>query len=130
MVYNVCVNNNVFLRRRFTEMKLKYKMISVICWTVLFIIRCRFPTTKSIADVIIQRCGRSVLHTYRVFERTEFKFQKCQADLNFLQMCNENNLIPKFLYFKPYDPELRKSEVYRSTQKRFLMKLLRLKERG
>ena len=70
-----------------------------------------------------------MLHTYRVFEITEFKCQKCQADLNFLQTCSENNLIPKFLYFKPYDPEVRKSELYRSTQKRFLNEAIKTKEK-
>ena len=95
-------------------------MISVFCWVLIFLIRLRFPVNKSVAEIITQRYGRAVLHTYRTLERTDYKFQKGNADLQFLKKCQENDLVPKFLNFKPHSPHVRHSEVYRNSQRNFL----------
>ena len=66
----------------------------VISLVVLFIIRLRFPPDKSIAEIITTRYGRPVLSQYRILEKTEYKLKKGKADIQFLQTCQDNNIIP------------------------------------
>ena len=57
----------------------------------LFIIKIRFPPGESIAKVITERYGTPVMATYRTLEKTEYKIKKGNADLYFLQTCQEND---------------------------------------
>ena len=47
----MCIKLSVSQMTAYRE-KLEYQMFFKICWTILFLKRCRFPTAKSIADVI------------------------------------------------------------------------------
>ena len=101
----------------------------VVSLCLLFLIRYRFPPDRSIAEVITTRYGRPVLATYRVLEKTEYKLKKGKADLQFLQTCQENNIIPKFLHFRLYKATLQTSELYRDTQKKLLSQEIKTKEK-
>ena len=95
--------------------------IYVISLTLLFIIRLRFPSNKSIADIITTRYGRPVLHLIRKFESLDFKHRKVLLDLEFLENCIKHDLIPTFVRFKVANHRLKKSKAYKECQ----MKLLR-----
>ena len=69
----------------------------VFAYVLLFIIKCRFPANKSIADIVRGRYNENVLRKIRRLEKLDFKIRKCGLDIEFLQTCFDNNLIPKFL---------------------------------
>ena len=70
-----------------------------------------------------------MLATYRILEKTEYKAKKGNADLHFLRTCQENGLIPKFLYFRLHNPRLKTSEMYRNFQKKLLSYEISVKEK-
>ena len=57
---------------------------------------------------------------YRGVERLDFKVRKLRCDLQFLQSCHNQNLIPNFLKFKLSNRNLQTSKVYRNCQKHLL----------
>ena len=54
------------------------------------------------------------------FEKTDIKHKKAVLDLQFLQICEDHNAIPKFLRFKVSDSNLRSSSTYRQCQSKRL----------
>ena len=86
----------------------------------LFLIRLRFPTSKSIPSIIKERYGREILKLIRKFEKVDFKFKKATLDLDFLYYCRNNNLIPTFLKFKLANKTLANSDVYKLCQQKLL----------
>ena len=52
------------------------------------------------------------------FEKFDFKNRKAVLDLEFLQSCKKEKLIPKFLQFQVANKRLESSEAYVSCQKR------------
>ena len=64
-----------------------------------FVLKLRFSADTSIADVIKKRYGTSTLTTYRTWERKKRKYEKAVLDVEFLESCRDNYLIPKFLNF-------------------------------
>ena len=67
---------------------------------IFLLARLRFPSPKSIAKIIADRDGASVLKLVRRFERRDLRCRKPELDLSFLKYCFENSLTPKFLRFK------------------------------
>ena len=67
---------------------------------IFLLARLRFPSSKSIAKIIKDRDGASVLKLVRRFERRDLRCRKAELDLSFLKYCFENSLTPKFLRFK------------------------------
>ena len=57
----------------------------------------------------------------------DFKIQKNQADLDFLQSCQQNSLIPKFLNFKVASRSLRFSRMYKQCQRQLLKQEIKKK---
>ena len=64
---------------------------------LMFICRCRFPRELSIADVIRKRYGNHVVRNMRKFEKLDFRYRKTLLDIEFLNLCLQNKVIPKFL---------------------------------
>ena len=95
--------------------------IYVVSLVLLFIIRLRFPQTKSIAEVVTHRYGHSVLRLIRKYESHDFKSRKTTLDIQFLENCLKNDLIPTFVKFKVANHRLKTSKVYKECQ----IKLLR-----
>ena len=81
-----------------------------IIW--LFILRLRFPTSSSIAEIIRIRYGNEIVKLMRKFESQDFKIRKIKLDIRFLQSCLEENLIPTFLDFRTANRNLPDSEAY------------------
>ena len=46
----------------------KYKMISIICRSILFLVRCRFPTTKSKVSSSLKKLKNILQHSWYFFE--------------------------------------------------------------
>ena len=92
----------------------------LFAYIVLFVVRCRFPSYKSVADIIRQRYDDATLSKVRRLEKLDFKLRKCKLDLEFLEICADNMLIPKFLNFKVTNSSLRDSKAYRDCQLRLL----------
>ena len=82
----------------------------------MFLIRLRFPSRKSIAEIIRKRYGSDTVKQLRKFEKLDYKVRKNQGDLEFLKLCQENGLTPKFLNFKLANRNLRYSNSYKQCQ--------------
>ena len=72
----------------------------VFAYVLLFVIKCRFPGNKSVADIIRGRYDENTLTKIRRLEKLDFKLRKCDLDVEFLQICLENNLVQNFEKFK------------------------------
>ena len=62
-------------------------IIRVLSLVFLSIVRLRFPSDKSIANVIRFRYNDKIVKQIHRFEKLDFKIQKNKADLDFLQSC-------------------------------------------
>ena len=80
-------------------MKELVKTFHLASLILTFILKLRFSANTSIADVIKKRYGTSTLTTYRTWERKKRKYEKAVLDVEFLESCRDNYLIPKFLSF-------------------------------
>ena len=85
----------------------------------MFLVKLRFPSSKSILKIIKDRYGESVLRLVRKFERTGLCCRKAELDLS-LKHCFENSLTPKFLCFKVSNQSLKSSDAYKQCQMRLL----------
>ena len=92
----------------------------VFAYVLLFVIKCRFPANKSVADIIRDRYNADALNKIRRLEKLDFKIRKNELDMEFLQICLENNLTLKFLNFKLTNSLLRSSKAYRECQTKLL----------
>ena len=63
----------------------------------LFLIRLRFPHSKSLSQLIRRQFGDKIIKRLRKFEKTDYRLRKAELDLEFLVKCKDNNVIPKFL---------------------------------
>ena len=90
--------------------------MKVLTLVFLFLIRLRFPSRKSIAEIIRKCYGSDTVKQLRKFEKLDYKVRKNQGDLEFLKLCQENGLTPKFLNLKPANRNLRYSYSYKQCQ--------------
>ena len=81
---------------------------------------CRFPTHSSIISILRKRYGENLVKSVRTLEKFDFKHKKTQLDLEFLETCKKNNVIPKFLRLKLANRQLSSSHAYNISQKRLL----------
>ena len=82
--------------------------------------RLRFPSDKSIANVIWSCYNDEIVKQIHRFEKLDFKIWKNEADLDFLQSCERNNLIPKVLNLKVASSSLCFSRKYEQCQRQLL----------
>ena len=75
-------------------------IVRVLALVFLFLLKLRFPANKLVAEFIRKRYGVDAFKHLRKFEKLDFKIRKNEADLEFLQMCHQDGLTPKFLNFK------------------------------
>ena len=93
----------------------------------LCLIRLRFPSRKSIAEIICTRYGSDTVKQLRKFEILDYKVCKNQCDLEFLKFCQENCLTPKFLNFKLANRNLRYSDSFKQCQSLLLKEEIKTK---
>ena len=94
--------------------------ICVFAYILLFVIKCRFPANKSVAEIIRKRYDGNVLKDIRRLEKLDYKLRKCDLDLEFLQTCWDNQLVPNFLRFKVTNVALKSSKAYQECQRKLL----------
>ena len=100
-----------------TSLKMFLRVISIV---FLFLACLCFPSHLSTVQVIRNRYGNEVVKLMRKFEKQDFKYRKVLLDLDFLDNCIRNNIVPKFVQFRVADKELRNSSTYRQCQTKLL----------
>ena len=80
-------------------------------------------------QVIRNRYGNEVVKLMRKFERLDFKYRKVLLDLDFLDNCIRNNVVPKFVQFRVANKDLRNSPSYRQCQTKLLKQEISNKKR-
>ena len=91
----------------------------------MFLARLRFPAQDSIIKIL--RRGYGDYLEVRKFERFDFKYRKALLNLEFLQSCKREKLIPKFLQFKVANKRLKSSEAYLSCERSLLNQEMSIK---
>ena len=79
-----------------------------------------FLTRLSIAEVLRKRYGDRTSKLVRKFEKIGIKHKKALLDLQFLKICEDHNVIPKFLRFKVANSNFCSSSTYRRCQRKLL----------
>ena len=67
---------------------------------VIFLIKLRWPKTKSLYDTVFERYGQTTLKVVRDFEKDLSRFNKASLDIGFLRKCKMFHIFPTFLSFK------------------------------
>ena len=83
----------------------KHKMHFVMFITslvLLFILELRFPSNESITATLRNKYGQQTVHTFRKLETLWRKRDKTLCDIEFLKICYNSNITPKFLRIKVY----------------------------
>ena len=100
MVYLYCFHrHNTALSIKLVTVKMIARVL-VLVFLLLLYVTLRFPANKSVAEIICKRYSADAVKCLRKFKKLDFKIQKNKADLEFLQMCHQEGLTPKFLNFK------------------------------
>ena len=86
--------------------------LNILSFIYLFLIRLRFPTEQSIAEVIRKRYGDINLAKIRKFEKLDFRRRKTQLDITFLELCVEKDIMPNFVRFYTANQKLGNSDFY------------------
>ena len=95
---------------------------------LLFVIKLKFKTYNSI-NIIYEKYGREALKNYRLLEKEHFRKAKLKLDIDFLQKCINFEKVPKFLQFKIYNGNFRRSRKYREWQNYLLNREIRLQKK-
>ena len=93
----------------------------------MFLIRLRFPSGQSVANVIRKRYGGQALSKIRKLEKLDFRCRKLRLDISFLEVCIEKGVIPNFVQFRTANRGLKKSDSYDVCQKLLLREELNIK---
>ena len=102
-------------------------IVTVLALVFLFLLKLRFPANKSVTEIIRKRYGVDAVKRLRKFEKLDFKIRKNEADLQFLQMCHQDGLTPKFLNFKLANSSLKHSRTYKQCQSMLLKEEIKTK---
>lgn len=102
--------------------------VRIFGYVFLFLVKLRFPSDQSIAQIIKKRYDENVLKLVRKFERIDFQQRKAALDVSFLEECQRNGFIPNFLNFRMSSKNLKSSQTYRKCQENLLKEEIRLKK--
>ena len=86
----------------------------------MFVIKLRFPASNSIIQTLRILHDNRLVKFVRHLEKLDFKTRKCNIDLEFFNLCVENNTIPKFIQFRVANKKLRNSVAYRECLNKLL----------
>ena len=100
----------------------------IIALAILFIFRWRFPTNRSIADVIRNTYGDPTLKCMRKREKLDYKKRKLELDVNYLETCSHADIVPKFCQFRTSNQSVRNSRSYKICQKQLMVEELLMKK--
>ena len=94
-------------------------MMYVFILALLFILRLK-KTPNNVAEFIQSKYGAEVKQKYWKFQNSFKKLRKVELDIEYLQICKAQNIIPKFLRFKLYRKSLKSSSFYQAWQHKLL----------
>ena len=77
----------------------------------------------------MKKHGENVLTLYRQFEKLKLKQCRVEQAIEFLSMCRLYNISPKFVRFKPYNKNLRKTPKYKEYLRQMLFEEYRPQEK-
>ena len=100
-------------------------LMGVAAIVFLFLIRLRFPKSKSISDILRKRYSQSTLKRMRKFEKLDYRLRKAELDLELLLRCRDRNVILNFLNFCVSSHYLKASLRYRQCQLKVLQEEIR-----
>ena len=92
--------------------------------------RLRFPRHLSTIKVLRKKYGDVIVRKVREFEKLDFKYRKVLLDIDFLNTCLKNDIIPKFVQFRVSNKDLRNSTAYRQCQIKLLKQEISNKKRN
>ena len=102
-------------------------MLRIFAIVLLFIIRCRFSKSRSLAGVIRSRYGNPVSKIIRKCEKLDYKIRKLSIDIEFLNICLNHDLGPTFLKYKMSSKRLQTSDAYKISQRVFIQQEITFK---
>ena len=105
-------------------------MLRIITLVFIFLIKLRFPPRLGFVETLTKRYGNESLHLYRNLEKLDLKIKKANLDHKFLLTCKQHSVIPKFLYFRTYNHNIKYTDFYKSFQFRLLDYEIRRKEKS
>ena len=94
----------------------------------LFLIRLRFPKSKSISDILRSRYSQSTLKRIRKVGKLDYRLRKAELDLEFSLRCRDSNVMPNFLNCRVSSHYLKASLTYRQYQLKLLQEEIRHKK--
>ena len=103
------------------------KAVSIL---FLFLVRVPFPRHLLTIKVLRKRYGDVIVRKVREFEKLDFKYRKVLLDIDFLNTCLKNNVMPKFVQFCVFKKDLRISTAYRHCQIKLLKQEISNKKRN
>jgi hypothetical protein len=95
-------------------------MFYAVALVFTFILRLRFPRNESIAQLILRRYDQATLQLFRNTERNDFKINKIESDIRFLNTCKHYEVFPKFVQFKVTSADFERTAGYRRCQEEIL----------
>ncbi len=103
-------------------------ILRIYALVFLFVIRLRFPTGVAVSEIIRKRYNDDILKKIRTYEKVDLKHRKAELDLAFLEKCQMNSIIPKFLRFRVANKHLRNSTTYQQCSQLLLNEEIRSKK--
>ena len=102
--------------------------IKVAVILFLYLIRLRFPQSKSLSQIIKRRFGKKIIKRLRKFKKIDCRLRNAELDLDFSVKYRENDVILKFLNFHLANRSLRFFLGYAHCQSSLLFEEIRLKK--
>jgi hypothetical protein len=87
------------------------------------------PSIRTRFEFIKRNFGHSAYKTYQYYEKITIKLQHLSSDIDYLNQCRWNNLMPEFLKFKVSNPNLLYSKAYEKCQHIFLKEEIDFKKK-
>ena len=95
-------------------------LMRVAAIVFLFLIRLRFPKSKSTPDILRNRYSQSIVKRIWKFEKLDYCICKAELDLEFLLWCRDSNVILNFLNFCVSSHYLKVSLTFKQCQLKLL----------
>ena len=67
--------------------------IKVAVILFLYLIRLRFPQSKSLSQIIKRRFGKKIIKRLHKFKKIDCRLRNAELDLDFLVKCRDNNVL-------------------------------------
>ena len=95
-------------------------MFYIFAIVFLFIIRCRFPNSRSLTGVIRSLYDNHGLKIVRKYKKYDYKIRKLSVDIEFLNNYLNHDLCPPFLKYKMSSKRLQTSDKYKISLRVFI----------